>query len=158
MRSGTKTPSFPNLLNLAKSELRGKTLKGREDGVHMYGEAIGELETYALTKSGTLRLLTHDPMTSYSTLSPSSSTSSSTVIKQPRPLSYTGSTPLRDLILAEQFGAAVDARGDLWCWGDGYDGDVAEGERSGKAGRSLTGKVSEELRDSRQQWSSAGDS
>jgi len=68
-------------------------------------------------------------------LSPSSSLTS---IKTPRPLVYTGSTPLRDLVLAERYGACVDARGDVWCWGVGYHGDDAE--KRERAGRSLRGK------------------
>lgn len=67
----------------------------------------------------------------YLTLSPDSSSS---VIKRPTPLSQFGSTPLRDLVIAEKYGACVDANGDLWFWGAGYD-------PSGKTGKSLKGKV-----------------
>lgn len=56
-------------------------------------------------------------------------------MKKPTPLTQLGATPLRDLILAERYGAAVDARGDLWMWGAGYD-------PSGEIGASLKGKVS----------------
>jgi hypothetical protein len=68
----------------------------------------------------------------YLTLSPESSTS---VVKRPAPLAQLGATPLRDLVLAEKYGACVDAKGDLWFWGAGYD-------PSGRIGRSLKGKVS----------------
>lgn len=46
-----------------------------------------------------------------------------------------GATPLRDLVLAEKYGAAVDAKGDCWMWGTGHD-------ETGAMGRSLKGKVS----------------
>ena len=55
-------------------------------------------------------------------------------VKKPAPLVHLGSTPLRDLVLAEQYGACVDAKGDCWMWGAGYD-------PSGEIGRSLMGKV-----------------
>jgi hypothetical protein len=54
--------------------------------------------------------------------------------KRPTPLNFIGGTPLRDLVVHEKYGAAVDARGDLWMWGAGYD-------PSGEIGRSLRGKV-----------------
>jgi hypothetical protein len=60
-------------------------------------------------------------------------------------------------VLAEQFGAAVDARGDVWCWGDGYEGDTADGERSGKAGRSLRGKVRDKTTKTYTLWKERGD-
>ena len=56
-------------------------------------------------------------------------------VKKPTPLAHLGSTPLRDLVIAEKYGACVDARGDCWMWGAGYD-------PSGQLGRSLRGKVS----------------
>lgn len=68
----------------------------------------------------------------YLTLSPDSSSSQ---IKRPVPLGQFGATPLRDMVLSEKYGAAVDARGDCWMWGVGYD-------ESGEIGRSLKGKVS----------------
>jgi len=55
-------------------------------------------------------------------------------LKRPTPLTQLGSTPLRDLVIAEKYGACVDARGDIWMWGAGYD-------PSGDIGRSLKGKV-----------------
>ena len=58
-------------------------------------------------------------------------------VKRPAPLSRLGSTPLRDLVLMEKYGACVDARGDCWMWGAGYD-------QSGQVGRSLKGKVRSE--------------
>lgn len=67
----------------------------------------------------------------YLTLSPDSNTP---ILKKPTPLSQFGSTPLRDLVIAEKYGACVDANGDLWFWGAGYD-------PSGQTGRSLKGKV-----------------
>ena len=67
----------------------------------------------------------------YLTLIPDSSSS---VLKRPVPLSRLGATPLRDLIIMEKYGACVDARGDCWMWGVGYD-------QSGQVGRSLKGKV-----------------
>nr|XP_018264786.1 uncharacterized protein I303_02965 [Kwoniella dejecticola CBS 10117]OBR86944.1 hypothetical protein I303_02965 [Kwoniella dejecticola CBS 10117] len=57
-----------------------------------------------------------------------------TNVKKPLPLSQLGNTPLRDLVLAEEYGACVDARGDLWMWGKGYD-------PSGEIGKSLKGKL-----------------
>ncbi|KAK6907421.1 hypothetical protein I203_101415 [Kwoniella mangroviensis CBS 8507] len=54
-------------------------------------------------------------------------------VKKPVPLTQLGTTPLRDLVLSEEYGACVDARGDLWMWGKGYD-------ESGELGRSLKGK------------------
>lgn len=59
---------------------------------------------------------------------------SSGQVRKPSALAQLGGTPLRDLVLAEKYGAAVDAKGDLWMWGAGYD-------ESGKIGRSLKGKV-----------------
>jgi hypothetical protein len=56
-------------------------------------------------------------------------------LRRPTPMAQLGGTPLRDLIVHEKYGAAVDARGDLWMWGTGYDA-------SGDIGRSLRGKVS----------------
>ena len=55
-------------------------------------------------------------------------------VRKPSPLAQLGATPLRDLVLAEKYAAAVDAKGDLWMWGVGYD-------ESGKISRSLKGKV-----------------
>lgn len=60
-------------------------------------------------------------------------------VKKPSPLTRLGGTPLRDLVLAEKYGAAVDARGDLWMWGQGWDEDEA---KAGEVGQSLKGKVS----------------
>ena len=57
------------------------------------------------------------------------------VVKRPLPLTHLGATPLRDLVIAEKYGACVDAIGDCWMWGTGYD-------PSGDIGRSLKGKVS----------------
>ena len=56
------------------------------------------------------------------------------VLKRPTSLPQLGSSPLRDLVIAEKYGACVDARGDCWMWGAGYD-------PSGEIGRSLKGKV-----------------
>lgn len=56
-------------------------------------------------------------------------------LKKPAALPQFGATPLRDLVLAEQYGAALDGKGDCWMWGTGYD-------ESGQIGRSLKGKVS----------------
>jgi alpha-tubulin suppressor-like RCC1 family protein len=55
-------------------------------------------------------------------------------VKRPTPLPHLTATPLRDLVLAEKYGAAVDGKGDAWMWGVGYD-------PSGQLGRSLKGKV-----------------
>jgi hypothetical protein len=55
-------------------------------------------------------------------------------LKKPAPLTFIGATPLRDLVVAERYGACIDARGDCWMWGTGYD-------PSGQVGRSLKGKV-----------------
>jgi alpha-tubulin suppressor-like RCC1 family protein len=57
------------------------------------------------------------------------------VVKKPVPLTNLGSTPFRDLALAEKYGAVLDAKGDCWMWGVGYD-------PSGQIGRSLRNKVS----------------
>ena len=59
---------------------------------------------------------------------------STSVIKRPSPLVQLGATPLRDLVVMEKYGACVDAKGDCWIWGAGYD-------QSGLIGRSLKGKV-----------------
>lgn len=59
--------------------------------------------------------------------------------KTPRPLTQIGNTPLRDLVLAETYGAAVDARGDCWMWGKGYNSE------NGAVGRSLKGKACSSL-------------
>ncbi|EIW68906.1 hypothetical protein TREMEDRAFT_31511 [Tremella mesenterica DSM 1558] len=67
----------------------------------------------------------------YMTLVPDSAV---TILKKPSPLPHLGATPLRDLIIAEKYGACVDARGDCWMWGVGYD-------PSGQLGRSLQGKL-----------------
>lgn len=55
-------------------------------------------------------------------------------IKKPTAMTQLGGTPLRDLVVHEKYGAAIDARGDLWMWGTGYD-------PTGQIGRSLRGKV-----------------
>lgn len=55
-------------------------------------------------------------------------------VKRPTPLGFIGATPLRDLVLAEKYGACIDGRGDCWMWGTGYD-------PSGNVGRALKGKV-----------------
>lgn len=67
----------------------------------------------------------------YLTLSPEPSVK---VVKRPTPMSHLGSTPVHDLVIHEKYGAAIDARGDVWMWGKGYD-------PSGEVGRSLRGKV-----------------
>ncbi|WVQ78819.1 hypothetical protein IAT38_000910 [Cryptococcus sp. DSM 104549] len=54
-------------------------------------------------------------------------------VKRPVSITKLGSTPLRDLVLAETYGACVDANGDSWIWGSGYDA-------SGEIGRALRGK------------------
>ncbi|KAK4688431.1 hypothetical protein P7C73_g1683, partial [Tremellales sp. Uapishka_1] len=64
------------------------------------------------------------------TLNPDSSVAT---LKRPTPLPQLGSTPLRDLIVHEKYGACLDARGDIWMWGAGYD-------PSGAVGKSLRGK------------------
>jgi hypothetical protein len=63
-------------------------------------------------------------------------------VKKPAPLTFIGATPLRDLVIAERYGACIDARGDCWMWGTGYD-------PSGQLGRSLKGKVSSRLTERR---------
>jgi hypothetical protein len=64
------------------------------------------------------------------------------VLKGPRVTAYIPSTPLRDLALAEKYGAAVDVRGDVWIWGAGHFDD---GVPSDKAALSLKGKNIESL-------------
>lgn len=59
-------------------------------------------------------------------------------VKRPAPLTFIGATPLRDLVIAEKYGACIDARGDCWMWGAGYD-------PSGELGRSLKGKASHRI-------------
>ncbi|WWD16449.1 hypothetical protein CI109_100875 [Kwoniella shandongensis] len=59
-------------------------------------------------------------------------------VRRPAALSQLGSTPLRDLVLAENYGACVDANGDCWMWGSGYD-------RSGEVGKTLRGKSLKKL-------------
>jgi hypothetical protein len=56
-------------------------------------------------------------------------------LKRPAPMTFIGATPLRDMVIAERYGACIDAKGDCWMWGTGYD-------PSGELGRSLKGKVS----------------
>lgn len=67
------------------------------------------------------------------------------VVKRPIALNHFGSTPLRHLVLAEKYGACVDAKGDCWMWGVGYD-------ESGEVGRSLKGKVGKRFTFSIHQW------
>ncbi|TXT12899.1 hypothetical protein VHUM_01300 [Vanrija humicola] len=55
------------------------------------------------------------------------------VLKGPTFATHLGATPLRDLMIQEKYGAAIDARGDLWMWGAGHD-------PSGSVNRSLRGK------------------
>ncbi|KAJ9125241.1 hypothetical protein QFC22_000196 [Naganishia vaughanmartiniae] len=92
------------------------------------------------------------------TLLPPASGSASTPnqLKTARPTPYVPkATPLRDLVLAEKYGAAVDGRGDLWFWGNGYwdngirnasppgQSQTAEGNSpadAAKAQKSLKGK------------------
>nr|KIR47947.1 hypothetical protein I312_02461 [Cryptococcus bacillisporus CA1280] len=61
------------------------------------------------------------------------------LVKRPAPLLHLGRTPLRDLVIAENYAAALDANGDCWLWGKGYDptGRIGKGlvfaiSRSGK--------------------------
>lgn len=68
----------------------------------------------------------------YLTLSPDRTVK---VFKRPTPMAQLGATPVRDLAIHEKYGACIDASGDLWMWGVGYD-------PSGQVGRSLRGKVS----------------
>jgi hypothetical protein len=56
------------------------------------------------------------------------------VVKRPTPLVHLGATPYRDLAIAEKYGACVDANGDCWMWGAGYD-------PSGEIGQSLRNRV-----------------
>lgn len=56
------------------------------------------------------------------------------LVKRPAPLLHLGGTPLRDLVIAENYAAALDANGDCWLWGKGYD-------PTGRIGRGLVGKV-----------------
>jgi hypothetical protein len=67
----------------------------------------------------------------YLTLLPDQTVSN---LKKPTPLGQFASTPLRDVVVAEKYGACIDAKGDCWMWGMGYD-------PSGMVGRSLKGKV-----------------
>ncbi|TYJ51448.1 hypothetical protein B9479_007983 [Cryptococcus floricola] len=55
------------------------------------------------------------------------------LVKKPAPLPHLGATPLRDLAIGEEYAAAVDANGDCWLWGKGYD-------ESGMVGKGLRGK------------------
>ncbi|GMK55481.1 hypothetical protein CspeluHIS016_0205370 [Cutaneotrichosporon spelunceum] len=66
----------------------------------------------------------------YLTLSPDPTVRS---LKRPTPMATLGATPLHDLVVHEKYGAAIDARGDVWMWGKGYD-------PSGEIDRSLRGK------------------
>ncbi|KAJ9108898.1 hypothetical protein QFC21_000219 [Naganishia friedmannii] len=65
----------------------------------------------------------------------SGSASTPNQLKIARPTPYVPkATPLRDLVLAEKYGAAVDGRGDLWFWGNGYwDNGVATAHGSGQS-------------------------
>lgn len=56
-------------------------------------------------------------------------------VKKPTPMGWIGGTPLRDMVIEEKYGVAVDANGDCWMWGAGY-------HPSGTPGKSLKGKVS----------------
>lgn len=49
-------------------------------------------------------------------------TGATTNIKSPRPTDLLRETPLRDLVLHERYGAAVDGTGDVWFWGAGFQG------------------------------------
>lgn len=81
----------------------------------------------------------------------SATTSTQNMLKTARPTPYIAkSTPLRDLVLAEKYAAAVDAKGDLWLWGNGYWDEsfrrnAQEQKESlherAKAQKSLRGKV-----------------
>lgn len=55
----------------------------------------------------------------YSTLLPGEGNNT---IKSPRPSPIFQETPLRDLVLHEKYGAIVDGKGDVWCWGAGFEG------------------------------------
>lgn len=80
-------------------------------------------------------------MISHATLLPPSAGVST--VKSPRVTTYIPpSTPLRDLALQDEYGAAVDINGDIWMWGQGYYGNEQVGEASGQPVQSLRGKVS----------------
>ncbi|KAI5454757.1 hypothetical protein NCC49_003641 [Naganishia albida] len=81
-------------------------------------------------------------------LPPGSGTPIQNMLKTARPTPYIPkATPLRDLVLAEKYAAAVDARGDLWLWGNGYWDEslrtIPQGQKDddrSRAQKSLRGK------------------
>lgn len=121
-------------------------LRVRENTMSGYGAVTGELSPTEIMARVSLRRLCRN-----NTLLPptSGTTSAQSTLKTARPTPYIPkATPLRDLVLAEKYAAAVDAKGDLWLWGNGYWDeslrksvqDQKEGERA-KAQKSLRGKV-----------------
>ncbi|KAJ7090055.1 regulator of chromosome condensation 1/beta-lactamase-inhibitor protein II [Mycena crocata] len=62
---------------------------------------------------------------------------SSTVIKKPFAASWLDDVALRDLALHENHAACVDARGDVYQWGEGY---ASRGLEDGRPTRTLSGK------------------
>lgn len=73
-------------------------------------------------------------------LSPASSDSG--VIRTPTNATWLDNVALRDLQLHEKHAACVDARGDVYQWGDGFFGKASSGTPSAKL--TLRGKVRQE--------------
>jgi hypothetical protein len=113
------------------------------------GEVTGELSLSSITR---ICIYLHHHDRNNTLLPPSSGTTSTqNMLKTARPTPYIPkSTPLRDLVLAEKYAAAVDAKGDLWLWGNGYwDESLKRNTQEqkeplddrAKAQKSLRGKV-----------------
>ena len=60
-------------------------------------------------------------------------------IRSPAVASWLENVALRELVLHERHAACVDARGDVYQWGDGFEG--RPGSSSGQPVRTLRGKV-----------------
>lgn len=71
----------------------------------------------------------------------SSSSDETTPIKRPELSPILSNTALRDLAVTEEYGVCVDARGDIYQWGDGFSGQLARSDRPPRPQKTLSGKV-----------------
>lgn len=112
---------------------------------------------YCRTEFPAIGKLTPCPRRNNTLLPPGSGTPIQNMLKTARPTPYIPkATPLRDLVLAEKYAAAVDARGDLWLWGNGYWDEslrtIPQGQKDddrSRAQKSLRGKVCRHCPDAR---------
>ncbi|KZT44140.1 RCC1/BLIP-II protein [Sistotremastrum suecicum HHB10207 ss-3] len=70
----------------------------------------------------------------------SSSSDEAAPIKRPELSPIISNTALRDLAVTEEYGVCVDARGDIYQWGDGFSGPLSPSDRPPRPQKTLSGK------------------